>query len=83
MAERLGVDSQKLQQLMADSPWDEQEGSSAIRVGRIDVARCCNLLSVGKLFCLQGAEKLVTILECTNADDWKMPTVPRASVLCV
>jgi SRSO17 transposase len=31
MAERLGVDSQKLQQLMADSPWDEQEVWRAIR----------------------------------------------------
>src|SRR5664279_112204 len=25
MAERLGIDSQKLQQFIADSPWDEQE----------------------------------------------------------
>jgi len=31
MAERLEVDSQKLQQLMADSPWDEQEVWRAIR----------------------------------------------------
>jgi SRSO17 transposase len=31
MAERLGVDSQKLQQFMADSPWDEQEVWGAIR----------------------------------------------------
>ncbi len=31
MAERLGVDSQKLQQLMTDSPWDEQEVWRAIR----------------------------------------------------
>ena len=31
MAERLGVDSQKLQQLMADSPWDDQEVWHAIR----------------------------------------------------
>jgi SRSO17 transposase len=31
MAERLGVDKQKLQQLMADSPWDEQEVWHAIR----------------------------------------------------
>jgi len=31
MAERLGVDSQKLQQLMTDSPWDEQEVWCAIR----------------------------------------------------
>jgi SRSO17 transposase len=25
LAERLGIDSQKLQQFIADSPWDEQE----------------------------------------------------------
>lgn len=31
MAERLGADSQKLQQFMADSPWDEQEVWRAIR----------------------------------------------------
>ena len=31
MAERLGVDSQKLQQLMTDSPWDEEEVWRAIR----------------------------------------------------
>ena len=31
MAERLGVDSQKLQQLVTDSPWDEQEVWRAIR----------------------------------------------------
>jgi SRSO17 transposase len=31
MAERLEVDSQKLQQLMTDSPWDEQEVWRAIR----------------------------------------------------
>ena len=31
MAERLRVDSQKLQQLVADSPWDEQEVWRAIR----------------------------------------------------
>jgi SRSO17 transposase len=31
MAERLGVDKQKLQQLMADSPWDDQEVWHAIR----------------------------------------------------
>ena len=31
MAERLGVDSQKLQQFIADSPWDEQEVWRAIR----------------------------------------------------
>src|SRR5512136_766030 len=31
MAERLRVDSQKLQQLLADSPWDEQEVWQAIR----------------------------------------------------
>jgi SRSO17 transposase len=31
MAERLGVDSQKLQQLIADSPWDEQDVWCAIR----------------------------------------------------
>lgn len=31
MAERLGTDKQKLQQLMADSPWDEQEVWHAIR----------------------------------------------------
>lgn len=31
MAERLGVDSQKLQQLIADSPWDEQDVWRAIR----------------------------------------------------
>lgn len=31
MAERLGVDSQKLQQFMADSPWDDQEVWRAIR----------------------------------------------------
>jgi SRSO17 transposase len=31
MAERLGADSQKLQQFLADSPWDEQEIWRAIR----------------------------------------------------
>jgi SRSO17 transposase len=31
MAERLGIDSQKLQQFVADSPWDEQEVWRAIR----------------------------------------------------
>jgi len=31
MAERLGTDSQKLQQFIADSPWDEQEVWRAIR----------------------------------------------------
>ena len=31
MAERLGTDSQKLQQFMADSPWDEQDVWRAIR----------------------------------------------------
>jgi SRSO17 transposase len=31
MAERLGADSQKLQQFLADSPWDEQEVWRAIR----------------------------------------------------
>jgi SRSO17 transposase len=31
MAERLGIDSQKLQQFIADSPWDEQEVWRAIR----------------------------------------------------
>jgi SRSO17 transposase len=31
MAERLGVDSQKLQRLMTDSPWDEQKVWRAIR----------------------------------------------------
>lgn len=31
MAERLGTDSQKLQQFVADSPWDEQEVWRAIR----------------------------------------------------
>jgi SRSO17 transposase len=31
MAERLGVDSQKLQQLLTDSPWDDQEVWQAIR----------------------------------------------------
>jgi SRSO17 transposase len=31
MAERLGVDSQKLQQFIADSPWDEQQVWRAIR----------------------------------------------------
>jgi hypothetical protein len=31
MAERLGVDSQKLQQFLADSPWDEQRVWEAIR----------------------------------------------------
>lgn len=31
MAERLGADSQKLQQFIADSPWDEQEVWRAIR----------------------------------------------------
>src|ERR1039458_1990977 len=31
MAERLGVDSQKLQQLVTDSPWDDQEVWRAIR----------------------------------------------------
>ena len=31
MAERLGVDSQKLQQFMSDSPWDEQVVWRAIR----------------------------------------------------
>ena len=31
MAERLGTDSQKLQQFLADSPWDEQEVWRAIR----------------------------------------------------
>jgi SRSO17 transposase len=31
MAERLGVDMQKLQQCIADSPWDEQEVWQAIR----------------------------------------------------
>jgi SRSO17 transposase len=31
MAQRLGVDSQKLQQLVADSPWPEQEAWRAIR----------------------------------------------------
>jgi SRSO17 transposase len=31
MAERLGTESQKLQQLLADSPWDEQDVWQAIR----------------------------------------------------
>jgi SRSO17 transposase len=31
LAERLGVDSQKLQQLLTDSPWDDQEVWQAIR----------------------------------------------------
>src|SRR5664279_1092123 len=31
MAERLGIDSQRLQQFIADSPWDEQEVWRAIR----------------------------------------------------
>jgi SRSO17 transposase len=31
LAERLGVDSQKLQQFMADSPWDEEQVWRAIR----------------------------------------------------
>ena len=31
MAERLGTDSQKLQQFVADSPWDEQDVWRAIR----------------------------------------------------
>ena len=31
MAERLGIDSQKLQQLLADSPWDDREVWQAIR----------------------------------------------------
>ncbi len=31
MAQRLGVDSQKLQQLLTDSPWDDQEVWQAIR----------------------------------------------------
>jgi len=31
MAERLGIDSQKLQQFITDSPWDEQEVWRAIR----------------------------------------------------
>jgi SRSO17 transposase len=31
MAERLGTDSQKLQQFLADSPWDEQDVWQAIR----------------------------------------------------
>jgi SRSO17 transposase len=31
MAERLGIDSQKLQQLVADSPWDEEEVWRALR----------------------------------------------------
>jgi SRSO17 transposase len=31
LAERLGIDSQKLQQFMADSPWDEEEVWRAIR----------------------------------------------------
>ena len=31
LAERLGVDSQKLQQLLTDSPWDDQEVWRVIR----------------------------------------------------
>ena len=61
MAERLGVDSQRLQQLMADSPWDEQEVWRAIRRNVVPVMEPLAAWIVDETGWLKQGEKSVGV----------------------
>jgi len=61
MAERLSVDSQKLQQLMADSPWDEQEVWRAIRRNVVPVMEPLSAWIVDETGWLKQGKKSVGV----------------------
>jgi len=61
MAERLGVDSRKLQQLMTDSPWDEEEVRRAIRGNVVPVMEPLSAWVVNETGWLKQGNKSVGV----------------------
>jgi SRSO17 transposase len=61
MAARLGVDSQKLQQFMADSPWEEQDVWRAIRRELVPVLEPLNAWIIDETGWLKQGNKSVGV----------------------